>query len=287
MAYRQTDYQQIQGINGRYTIHDIGCFITSFCNLLTRFGRSIDPPSINAAFIQRNSYIDVDDGIRDDVGWDTITKYDSNVVVTSTGGPGIPPTNNAIVKFIYNSFQTGKPTTHFCLVDHISNGVVYILDSWDGVVKDAAHYGGVKAWATYENRQVINQGGSAVNDKFTNEAEVKPFYVLLRGNEATLQERQGWVGRPKIDFITSPNTAIEAKNNAANLKQAEIDRDNARTDAGNKQAKIEALQTQLDAALKSQQSQQTTGGDSVATAADKADAEAFRQIKKSLKALLS
>lgn len=58
------------------------------------------------------------------------------------------------------------------------------------------------------------QGGNAVNDKFTNEAEVKPFYMVLRGNEATLAERQGWVGKPKIDFITSTNSATEARNNA-------------------------------------------------------------------------
>lgn len=58
------------------------------------------------------------------------------------------------------------------------------------------------------------EGGSAVNDKFTNEQEVKPFYVALRGNEATVEERKGWIGRPKIEFITSQNTATEARNNA-------------------------------------------------------------------------
>lgn len=216
MAYAQTNYPQIQGIYApgkrMYTIAEIGCFITSFCNLLGRKGRPVDPLTLNNYFRDRGIYVDVDDGIRDDVGWDTITKYDPNLVVTNTGS-GVPPHSDAIVKFSYTSSRTGNFTTHFCLVNDRNAGT--ILDSWDGAVKSWNGYGGPKAWATYEYKQAAQPGGSAVNDKFTNEQEVKPFYVTLRGNEATVEERKGWIGRPKIEFITSANTATEARNNAA------------------------------------------------------------------------
>jgi hypothetical protein len=286
MSYKQTDYGQIQGISGRYTIHDIGCFITSFCNLLERFGRPIDPPALNRALIDRGLYIDVDDGIRDDVGWNTLNQFDSEMIVTGTGSSAVPPTVNAIVKFSYNSFQTGQPTTHFCVVDHITDGVVYILDSWDGKIKAASAYpGGVRAWATYELRKTTNTGGSEVNDKFTNEAEVKPFYMLLRGNEATLEERKGWIGKLKIDFINSPNTATEARNNAAERARAGTlagQLDTANRDIDTKNKRITVLEEQLTVAQQNQ-----TPSESQASAEDKADAASWRAARTALKALVA
>lgn len=77
--------------------------------------------------------------------------------------------------------------------------------------QEPAKYNDGRTW------NLNTQGGLQVNDKFKNEAEVKPFYMLLRGNEATLEERKGWIGRAKMDFITSPNTAIEARNRAEEL----------------------------------------------------------------------
>lgn len=148
--FAQSNYNDPQGIPPtRYRIHDIGCFITSFCNLESRFGGSIDPPGMNAFLRDRGLYIDVDDGVRDDVSWDTITQFDPNTVVTGIGG-GTPPHNNSIVKFIYN----GGNSTHFCLVNDINDGT--IIDSWDGQIKSWNVYGGVKAWASYNNNV---QGG--------------------------------------------------------------------------------------------------------------------------------
>lgn len=216
MSYAQTNYQQIQGIRGKYTIHDIGCFITSFCNLLLRFGHGIDPASLNSIFVQRGFYIDVDDGIRDDVAWDTITKYDPNLVVTSTGGASTPPSANAIVKFAYNSFQTGRPTTHFCLVDHIANGVVYVLDSWDGIVKDAAHYGGVKAWATYEYKLTTNQGGTNVT--LTSD-DVQQLYRNILGRDGDAGGIKNYTGKTLAFALADMMGSQEFKNRMQGMYQ--------------------------------------------------------------------
>lgn len=146
MAYGQKNYLQIQGINGRYRIDQIGCFVTSFCNLIERLkGQEIDPPTLNAIFRDRGIYVDVDDGIRDDLGWQSVTAFDGSIVVTATG-TGWPPTDNAIVKFIYRSQRTGEINTHFCLVADHNGGT--IIDSWDGITKTSP-YGTPVAWAAY------------------------------------------------------------------------------------------------------------------------------------------
>jgi hypothetical protein len=146
MAYGQKVYNEIQGISGRYRINQIGCFLTAFCNLEERLGRSIDPLSLNAVFRDRGIYIDVDDGVRDDLGWGSITAYDPHVIATQTGA-GWPNSNNAIVKFHYRSIQTGQMIDHFCLVaDHNAKTIV---DSWDGQVKSPGVYGEPVAYAVY------------------------------------------------------------------------------------------------------------------------------------------
>jgi len=152
MSYAQTNYSQLQGmtVNGvhpRYSIHDIGCFITSFCNLEARFGRPIAPDQLDNALAAKKLYIDIDDGVYDDVAWTTICAYDPQITVSRTG-EGLPPSSNCIVKFVYNSFQTGNPTTHFCLVNDVNAKT--IIDSWDGQVKSwNAYPGGPQEWAEY------------------------------------------------------------------------------------------------------------------------------------------
>lgn len=149
MAYAQTNYPQIQGINGKYSIASIGCFITAFCNLEADFGQNIDPLTFNNIYRDNGWFVDVDDGIRDDLDWGFIQRWDSNTRVTQIGGAGWPNTNQAIVKFAYT--HNGKRNTHFCKVQDSSNQI--ILDSWDGVAKhiSATWYGQPVAWATYEH----------------------------------------------------------------------------------------------------------------------------------------
>lgn len=147
MAYGQKNYADIQGIGGKYRISQIGCFLTAFCNLLQRFGRPVDPPTLNRIFRDRGIFIDVDDGIRDDLGWQSIVAYDGRVALQRSGTTAIPPHRDSIVRIkANNSFGT-----HFCLVDRIEGGTVYIVDSWDGAVKKSSAYGPITGWAAYGN----------------------------------------------------------------------------------------------------------------------------------------
>lgn len=150
MAYAQKNYNELQGMvnpaNGKvpkYSIRSIGCFLTSFSNLLERFGKGADPLTLNRVFRERGIFIDVDDGIRDDLGWQSITGYNPHIVCNQTG-TGKPPHNNAIVKF---NTKTNNFGTHFCLVADVAKGL--IIDSWDGQVKSWNTYGGPVSWAAY------------------------------------------------------------------------------------------------------------------------------------------
>ena len=144
--FGQKNYNELQGINGKYRINQIGCFLVSFCNLMERFGKGVDPLTLNRIFRDKGIWLDVDDGIRDDLSFGSISRHDGNIVVTGTGA-GVPPHSNAIVKFtgLNNGFGT-----HFCLVADRNAGT--IVDSWDGKVKSWNVYGGPKSWATYEDR---------------------------------------------------------------------------------------------------------------------------------------
>lgn len=151
--YGQKNYTDKQGVPPqKYTIAQVGCFLTSFCNLLKKFGRDVDPASLNRLFVERGIWMDVDDGVRDDLAWSSITAYDGSISVSGLGAGGEwPNTNNAIVKFHFVSKRTGHPTDHFCLV--ADENAHTIIDSWDGVVKSAydAGYGVPIAWASYNN----------------------------------------------------------------------------------------------------------------------------------------
>lgn len=134
------------------SIADAGCFLTAFSNLLERFGRSIDPPSLNDYFISHDDYLAENDGgvvLHDILAWGSVSSYDGTITTTrinSAAGGGWPDSNNAIVKFIYKS-KSGAMVPHFCLVVDHTQGT--IVDSWDGVVKHSP-YGNPVAWATYE-----------------------------------------------------------------------------------------------------------------------------------------
>lgn len=158
MSYGQKDYPQIQGINGKYTIAEIGCFLTAFCNIELDYGKDIAPPNLNSFFVANNIYIDVDDGIRDDLSWQSITKYDPQTTTGHTVDHGTdqtagwPVTSQSIVRFYYKSLQTGEMIFHFCKVSDAVNHL--ILDSWDGIVK-LSPYGEPTGWAEYTHAAAL------------------------------------------------------------------------------------------------------------------------------------
>jgi hypothetical protein len=162
MAYAQISYPQLQGMKNprtgavpRYSIHDIGCFLTAFCNLMSlRYGRDINPLDLNNIFANSGVWTDVDDGILDDLAWESISRFDGSITVGRkidhgrSQDAGLPATRNAIVKFAYISPNTKQFTTHFTLYD----GDGYIIDSWDGKRKhiSATWYGNPVAFAEYD-----------------------------------------------------------------------------------------------------------------------------------------
>jgi hypothetical protein len=215
VAYGQKNYADIQGINGKYRISQIGCFLTSFCNLLERFGRGLPPNQLNNIFKNRGVYIDVDDGIRDDLGWQSVVAYDGQIALQKTG-TGTPPHKNSIVRIAAaNSFGT-----HFCLVDRIEGSTVYIVDSWDGAVKNSNVYGPITGWAAYGDikPQPVIPIGVRIMDT---DAKVKAQYFTLRGSEGTAAERAGHLGKTYEEFntIARPEAAARAKQ-LADLKIA-------------------------------------------------------------------
>ena len=231
MAYAQTNYSQLQGktVNGvrpRYSIHDIGCFITAFCNLLQRFGTNIAPDQMDNQLAAKNLYIDVDDGVYDDVGWSTITAYDPRVSIVTTGN-GAPSSDNSIVKFVYYSSRLGTNTTHFSLVHSAAQGL--IIDSWDGQIKSWNVYGGPKAYATYTittpQPVVTTQGVEMI----VNEDQARDAYALLRGSRDAVSagelsqtiNKRSWAG-----FAVDARGELAQRNaNIANLSKGISDRD--------------------------------------------------------------
>lgn len=153
MYYAQQHYPQQLG-NGQLTIAEAGCLLTATANLLVKLnGSGPDPVTLNEYYKQRGLYIHDADGADEDLAWTSVHQYDASIELQQSGGGAVPPSNIAIVKFHYNSVHTGQPIDHFCLVDHVENGQVFIIDSWDGMYKGPAQYVGVYhspvAWATY------------------------------------------------------------------------------------------------------------------------------------------
>ena len=201
MAYAQTNYPQKQGIAPqKYTIAQIGCFITSFANIMERFGVKVSPLDINNQLVAKGLYIDVDDGVRDDVGWTTIIAlFPKNIRLESTSA-GKPTNSNSIVKFIYKSHVTGNFTTHFCLVQDAQAGT--IIDSWDGKVKSWSVYGNPVSYATYSKlASAVAVPPRKDTNVFNTIEEVQEAYLLLRGKKASDAEAKGWIGQSKQRFF--------------------------------------------------------------------------------------
>lgn len=216
MSYGQKNYLEIQGISGKYRISQIGCFITAFANLLDRFGKGVGSPiEVNRILRDGGFYVDVDDGVRDDVGYTTVSKVNGNVVVTHTG-VGTPPHNNCIVKF---SGLESKFGTHFCLVADAAQGL--IVDSWDGQVKSWDEYGGVKEWAAYEDRSPAPQPAPAPSvpeDSLVVQAGWGVSHVAKAAGYADYTEVSRWDYLARINgyadhssFRLSPNQVVKVR----------------------------------------------------------------------------
>lgn len=245
MAYGQKNYADIQGINGKFRINQIGCFLTSFSNLLERFGRGVAPNHLNAVFRDRGIFIDVDDGIRDDLGWQSIVAYDGRVALQQSGSSAVPPHRNSIVRIAAGNAWG----THFCLVDRIEGSTVYVVDSWDGVVKKSSVYGPITGWAAYGDMKpqpVTPQGGEVLT---LSTARILAERVLGRkgaiGGNADADLNKNHVGKDANAKILEFEGSSEGKAYQARL--AALESKAAQTDALKKQI------SDLQIALKNEQ----------------------------------
>lgn len=193
MPYAQRNYSDTQGIGGIYTIGQIGCFLTSICNVLDRNGRGISPPELNRLLIAANAYVDVDDGIRDDLGWETIQRIFPDIGVFVNKPNQAVPSNDVIVRMdAGNVFGT-----HFCFVDHVENGQVFVIDSLDARVKSSNQYGPITGWARYEIPHppvdipaVTQQGEDMIVDEDNYFARYSKTFYMIRGRTPTRIEFQ-------------------------------------------------------------------------------------------------
>lgn len=154
MFYGQKNYPQHLGNSPVQTIASEGCLLTADANLLTRWGETIDPVTLNNYFVSAGVYTyDNVDRADDDLNWSSISRYDGNVQLKDVGGASLPTSNDAIVRFHYNSVNTGQPIDHYCLVDHVDGDQLFIIDSYDGLTKGPGAYESVyhkpTGWATY------------------------------------------------------------------------------------------------------------------------------------------
>jgi hypothetical protein len=155
MSYAQQQYPQGLGNSQTVSIAEAGCLLTAICNGLQYMnGSGPDPLALNDYYRNNGIYTwDAADQAADDLAWDSISRYDPTIHVDQVGVGSVPPSNNAIVKFHYNSVHTGNPIDHYTWVDHIEGNQVFIVDSWDGQVKGPSGYQNIYhlpvAWATY------------------------------------------------------------------------------------------------------------------------------------------
>ncbi len=106
--YAQINYSQKLGTGPKaVSIAAAGCFVTSFSNLLLRFGFAKDPAALNQFFIDRGTYIVEADGTKDLLAFSSISAFNGNVRITSQG-KGSPTEDNSIVKFIYYNNPSTK-----------------------------------------------------------------------------------------------------------------------------------------------------------------------------------
>jgi hypothetical protein len=157
--YGQKDFAALMGIRGRNTIADEGSFLVAQCNLLNKFGFSITPPALDDIYWSKETY--TKPNIEEDtLYWNSLQDFDSSIVVKSLGS-GWPISNDAIVKFRYQSIQEpfidveGEPVPN--IIDHFA--VIYdyeqklIVDSYDGKVKGAGPYGAPVSYCVYDIKQ--------------------------------------------------------------------------------------------------------------------------------------
>jgi hypothetical protein len=143
MTYAQKNYLEWLGTGNKYRIDQAGCFLVANTNLVNdEFGIQTNPLALNKDFINKGIYIDAapKDGALDDLSWDSIIREYPQLYIV----PNAPLTSRSIIK------QQLRPgVLHFSKVQRVEGGNVFIVDSYDGQVKNASVYGAILDHRTY------------------------------------------------------------------------------------------------------------------------------------------
>jgi hypothetical protein len=157
--YAQKNYSQILGF-GPDTIASAGCLLVAIDNILQKNGINTDPVSLNEWFKNHDAFID-----GDLLSWTSISLYSPEIKANSPVlHSALPGSDNSIVQFHYQSVQhpwsapdVPNMIDHYCAVDRVENGQLFIVDSYDGLVKGPTSYESTYhkpvAWVTYAMAQ--------------------------------------------------------------------------------------------------------------------------------------
>lgn len=168
--YGQKDFKEVMGIDGTHTIAEEGSFLVAQTNLIQKLnlGYEQTPVTLNAEYIQRGVYKD------NKLRWNSPTKFDSTISIKSVG-VGWPRSNEAIVKFYYQSLSTptiivdGAETPnliyHYCAVAYYKKKL--IIDSFDGEIKPSGPYGDPIGYAIYTTPELNKRSVSKPEYQYT------------------------------------------------------------------------------------------------------------------------
>jgi hypothetical protein len=182
IVFGQTDYLQQLGTQGD-SIHDVGCYLTTFANLARACGKETDPIQLNNAFIEHNLYSE-GKYLTDDA----LTKIFPDIVYqTHYDFPNDPPTpaDLNLLKELMKDPTTwvilkidvpGITADHFVLCAGV-NGVVRIADPMTKQIDDfATRYGdpaqGILKFVVYKGNPATAAVGEDY-EKLYNEKRVE------------------------------------------------------------------------------------------------------------------
>lgn len=206
--FRQIDYSQLVGIDGKEPISEAGSFLVAQCNLLKimNLGHDIDPAALNDFYRRRGVYETRGGEVRDRLDWKSISKFDSTVSAVKIDR-GWPSEKYVIAKFHFQS--TSKPVvvvdgveqpnfmSHFCVV--IDPEKKLIIDSYDGDIKEAGPYGTPIAYAAYTSPEINNKPPTSKTSS--------TYTWVKHDNIWDVARRLGFGGKELMEHndITDPN----------------------------------------------------------------------------------
>jgi len=133
MTYCQKDFSQTIG-NTDITIAEGGALIIAFTNLIERFGYTIEPTDISE--------------LQESLSWSSVSYLEPAIGISKIQQPN----ECTIHQFLYKGVD-GQSKTTYAITD--PEDFTKIIDSYDGLSKDAAIYGEIVASTTYEKYPVL------------------------------------------------------------------------------------------------------------------------------------